>query len=73
MYETKKLELRLRHTEARTEALEEMLVIVSKGLIPGSRAAAAVQEQLRKAAAYAGPSVAKKELAALARTVANLQ
>lgn len=72
MYDTKKLELRLRQTEARTQALEEMLVIVSKGLIPGSPAAAAVQEQLRKAAAYTGPSVAKKELASLARTVANL-
>ncbi|HDS1622173.1 TPA: hypothetical protein ACKP4Q_000242 [Stenotrophomonas maltophilia] len=73
MYEIKKLELRLRHTEARTEALEEMLVIVSKGLIPGSPAAAAVQAQLRDAAAYAGPSVAKQELASLARAVGNLQ
>jgi hypothetical protein len=73
MYEIQKLELRLRLAEARTAAMQEMLVIVAKGLIPGSPAAAAVQAQLQDAAAYAGPSVAKKELASLARAVANQQ
>ena len=73
MHTVQTVELRLRTAEATIEALQEMLVIVSKGLIPGSPAAATVQEQLRKAAAYTGPSVAKKELASLARTVANVQ
>ncbi len=73
MYDTKKLELRLRQTEAKTEALQEMLVLVSKALIPGSPAVAGLQAQLRDAAGYTGPSVAKKELASLARTIGNLQ
>lgn len=73
MYEIQKLELRLRLAEARTAATQEMLLIVSKALIPGSPAASAVQVQLREAAAYTGPSVAKKELASMARTLANLQ
>jgi|GEM_PF-2549759 len=73
MYDTKKLELRLRQAEAKGEAQQEMLVMLSKALIPGSPAAAAIQTQLQDAAAYAGPSVAKKELASLARTIGNLQ
>lgn len=73
MYDTKKLELRLRQAEAKAEALQEMLVLVSKALIPGCPAAAALQAQLREAAAYTGPSVAKKELAALARSVSSLK
>lgn len=73
MYENKKLELRLRQAEAKGEALQELLVLLSKVLIPGSPAAAAIQAQLRDAAAYTGPSVAKKELASLARTIGNLQ
>lgn len=73
MYENKKLELRLRQAEAKGEALQELLVLLSKALIPGSPAAAAIQAHLRDAAAYTGPSVAKKELASLARAVANLQ
>jgi len=73
MYDTKKLELRLRQAEAKGEALQELLVLLSKALIPGSPAAAAIQAQLRDAAAYTGPSVAKKELASLSRTIGNPQ
>lgn len=73
MYDTKKLELRLRQAEAKTEALQELLVLVSKALISGSPAVAGLQAQLREAAGYTGPSVAKKELATLARTLSSLQ
>nr|WP_312953142.1 hypothetical protein [Stenotrophomonas pavanii] len=73
MYDMKKLDHRLRQAEAKTEALQEMLVLVSKALIPGSPAAATLQAQLHDAAGYTGPSVAKKELASLARTLGNLQ
>ncbi|MDG9972948.1 hypothetical protein [Stenotrophomonas sp. GD04032] len=73
MYDTKKLELRLRQAEAKCEALQELLVLLSKALIPVSPAGAAIQAQLRDASAYTGPSVAKKELASLARAVAELK
>ncbi|HGM5034477.1 TPA: hypothetical protein ACKPZU_000209 [Stenotrophomonas maltophilia] len=73
MYDTKKLELRLRQAEAKTEALQEMLVLMGKALMPSSPAAAGLQAQLREAAGYTGPSVARKELASLARTLADLR
>ena len=71
MNDMHRTQTRLQNLEAQTKAQGELLLMLARTIIATSPDASKLLGELHAAAAYAGPSRAQKELAALAKAVAG--
>lgn len=68
MYDEKKRELRILAIEARLEAHEELMRLIVNSLCSSEQPPAALQQALKRATEFSGPSRARAEVARVARS-----